>query len=72
MNKEPRYHYNFAEIELDTRMCVGVITTTSDKTAENIIPIPVYDEEYICKYYINGNWYEDPEGKIPWKSALLP
>lgn len=72
MNKEPRYYYNFAEIELDTRMCVGVHTGTNDQTSEVMIPIPVYDEEYAFKYYINGNWYEDPEGKIPWKSALLP
>lgn len=85
MNKDPRYYYNFAAIDPATHMCVEVRTTTSDDSGyDNLIPIPVYDEEYICKYYLcenhpeftydctDGKWYEDPEGKIPWKSALLP
>lgn len=72
-NMEPKYYYNFAEIDPTLgNMCVGMHTTTNDQTSEFMIPVPVYDEEYIFKYYLNGKWYEDPEGKIPWKSALLP
>lgn len=66
------YYYNFAEIDWATNMCIAVITTTSDDSANpNYVPIPIYDEEYILKYYIDGNWYKDAAGTIPWKSALL-
>ena len=52
--------------------CIGVITTTIDRSGEeDLIPIPVYDEEYGFKYYINGNWYEDAAGTIPWTSSLI-
>lgn len=87
MNKniEPKYAYNFATIDPSTHMCIGVQSTTTDASGtDNLIPIPVNDPEYICKYYLcenhpeftydclDGKWYEDPEGKIPWKSAMLP
>ena len=65
------YAYNYAELDPYTNMCVGVHTSTNEYTASNMIPIPVYDEEYCFKYYINGNWYEDAEGTIPWTSSLL-
>ena len=66
------YAYNYAEIDLETRMCVGVQTTDSpNPVSEEFVAIPVYDEEYLCKYYIDGNWYEDAEGTIPWTSSLL-
>ena len=66
------YYYNYAEIDPETNMCIGVYTTTAVNTeAENWVEIPVYDEEYAFKYYINGNWYEDAEGTIPWTSALI-
>lgn len=67
------YAYNFAEVDPDTNMCVGVITTTDPEQANMpcMVEIPVYDEEYCFKYYINGNWYEDAAGTIPWQSALL-
>ena len=68
------YAYHYAQIELDTGWCYGVQTTTREiNTVEEpeFIPIPVYDENYLMKYYINGNWYEDAEGTIPWESALL-
>ena len=67
------YAYNFAVIDPTTNMCIGVQTTT-DPTAgelENMVEIPVYDEEYCFKYYINGEWYEDAAGTIPWVSSLL-
>lgn len=68
--------YNYAEIDPDSKMCIGVQTTSgeydlSDPAAANLVPIPVYDPDYVFKYYINGNWYEDAEGTIPWTSSLL-
>lgn len=66
------YYYNFAEIDPTMgNMCVGVHTGTVDVSSETMIPIPVYDEEYIMKYYINGEWYEDEAGTIPWTSSLI-
>lgn len=65
------YAYNYAQIDLVTGMCIGVITSTDVHIGEDMIEIPVYDEEYCFKYYINGNWYEDAEGTIPWTSSLL-
>lgn len=67
------YAYNFAQIDPDTNMCIGIQTTTAADHGDlpNMVEIPVYDEEYLFKYYINGNWYEDAEGAIPWTSSLL-
>lgn len=67
------YAYNFAEIDPVDNMCIGVCTTTDVTQGElpNFVEIPVYDEEYVFKYYINGNWYEDAAGTIPWQSSLL-
>ena len=71
------YAYNYAEIDNATRMCIGVMTSTSDDLAgptsmdSTYVEIPVYDEEYSFKYYIDGNWYEDAEGTIPWTSSLI-
>ena len=66
-----QYSYNYAEIDLETGMCIGVITTTLERNEETLIEIPVYDEEYCLKFYINGNWYEDADGTIPWTSSLI-
>lgn len=71
------YAYNYAEIDDATGMCLGVMSSSSPDDAgptlsgTTYISIPVYDEEYIFKYYINSNWYEDAEGTIPWTSSLL-
>ena len=67
------YAYNFAEIDPDTNMCVSVVTTTDPEQGdmEGWVEIPVYDENYVMKYYIDGAWYEDAEGTIPWESSLL-
>lgn len=71
MAEARRYAYNYAQIDLSTGMCIGVVTRTYESTQEDLIPIPVYDENYLLKYYINGNWYEDAEGTIPWQSSLI-
>lgn len=63
--------YDYAEIELDTGLCVGVMTSSAEINDPHLIPIPVYDDEYVDKYYINGDWYEDAEGTIPWTSSML-
>lgn len=66
-----RYAYNYAEIDPNTHTCIGVQTTTYQTDNPNFVEIPVYDPEYICKYYIDGNWYQDSAGTIPWQSSLL-
>ncbi len=73
------YAYNFAEIEDATNMCIGIVST-SDATqggpttgGTTYVSIPVYDEEFIMKYY---NWddekfYYDPEYTQEYISPLL-
>ena len=71
------FAYNYAEIEDATGMCIGVISTSDADFAgpttvgTTYVSIPVNDEEYILKYYINGAWYEDAEGTIPWTSSMI-
>lgn len=65
------YAYNYAEIDPGTNMCIGVYTMSSIADNPTFVEIPVYDQEYILKFYINGNWYEDAAGTIPWTSSLL-
>ncbi len=67
------YYYVFVEIDPDTNMCIGIETTTYEHQDNDpaYVRVPVYDEEYLFKYYINGNWYEDEEGTIPWQSSLI-
>jgi len=69
-------YFNYALIDPDTKMCMEVVSSTveypEDQLAENnLVAIPAYDEEYLFKYYINGNWYEDAAGTIPWSSSLI-
>lgn len=70
-NIQPRMYYKYAEIDLETGECIGLHTKSSPTNHPAMVPIEVYDEEYLFKYYINGNWYEDAEGTIPWTSSLL-
>lgn len=71
------YAYAYAEIDNATGLCIGMMTSSSPDdagpTSEGTtwISVPVYDDEYFLKYYIDGNWYEDAEGTIPWQSSLL-
>ena len=66
------YGYNYAEIDPETNMCIGFQSVSTQLTeSEYFVAVPVNDPEYIGKFYINGNWYEDPEGAIPWVSELL-
>lgn len=70
------YTYHYVQIDPTTNMCVSIQTTTAEYTEEalaerNMVEVPVYDENYLFKYYINGNWYEDAAGTIPWSSSLI-
>ena len=65
------YAYNYAEIDPDTNMCICVDSGTEEINDPCWIPIPVADPEYLFKYYINGAWYEDAEGTIPWTSSMI-
>lgn len=67
------YAYNYAEIDLATGMCIGFRSRTLeiDPLPEYYVEVPVNDPEYLGKFYINGAWYEDAEGTIPWTSSLL-
>ena len=65
------YAYNYAQIDPSTNMCIQVTSMSGPSSLPDFIEIPVYDEEYLFKYYIDGNWYEDAAGTIPWTSSLL-
>lgn len=69
------YAYNYAEIDTATNMCIGFQSGTApipdDELPANWVQVEVNDPEYIGKFYIDGNWYEDAAGTIPWQSALL-
>ena len=63
------FPYRYAEIELDTGLCIAVESRSKplDLTRyPEMIPIAVCHEDYIDKYYLNGSWYEDAAGTIPW------
>lgn len=72
-----RLGYFYVEIENETGLCIGVFSSSNPNAAgptafdTTIISVPVRDDEYMDKYYINGNWYEDAEGTIPWTSSML-
>lgn len=67
--------FYFAEIEPDTNMCISVESTSNSAqgTMPNWVSIPVYDEEYIFKYYNwdNGKFYYDEEYTEEYISPLL-
>lgn len=62
-----RLRYIYAQIDLTDNMCIGVSTTTICYDGNPAyVAIPTLDEAYLLKYYINGAWYEDAAGTIPW------
>lgn len=69
------YAYWYAVIDTTTNMCISVRDTTvnysDDELPSNWVRLEAPDPEYLAKFYINGNWYEDAEGTIPWTSELL-
>lgn len=61
-----RLQYNYAQIELDTGLCVGCMTCSYEITMEGFIAVPSASNDYVGKYYHDGSWYEDAEFTIPW------
>ena len=71
MSEARRYAYNYAVIDPVDNMCIQACTKTLevDTTAyPEFIPIPTYNEEYLCKYYSyeTQKWYEDEACTIEW------
>lgn len=69
MSIDPRLQYIYAQVQISTRKCVAVFTSTNAKTNDNYfeyVPLESYNLSYRNKYYINGSWYEDAAGTIPW------
>ena len=71
------FAYHYAEVQDSDGMCIGIVDTSDPNMAgptmsgTTYVAIPIDDPEYLLKFYINGNWYEDPEGTIPWTSSML-
>ena len=71
------YAYAYVEVQDSDGLCIGVMSSSAPDCAgptgvgTTYISVPVYDEDYVFKYYINGAWYEDAAGTIPWTSSLL-
>ena len=71
MPEARRYAYTYAIIDPTDNMCVEVCTQTNeiDTTAHpEAIPIPTYNEEYLCKYYSydTQKWYVDAAFTTEW------
>lgn len=62
----PEYTRSYALIDTSNGLCLGTFAGTTSVDDSKFIEIDDYDEEYISKYYINGSWYEDSAGTIPW------
>lgn len=66
---EARLAYWYAIIRVATGKCIGIETSSEYITqadAPNYVLIEGDIPEYMGKYYINGSWYEDAAGTIPW------
>lgn len=63
------YYYNYAEIDPDTNMCIGIQTTSLNCDGEaNLVRIATYIDDYVEKYYDwnTGKWYYDAEMTDEW------
>lgn len=64
-----QYAYNYALVD-ETGYCYEVCTTSRNCDGmTGYVSISSYNDEYLEKYYLNGAWYEDAEGTIPWSPA---
>lgn len=60
-----QYTYCYARID-DNGFCYEVFSSTQVyETNDNLVVLDAYNEDYLLKYYINGAWYEDAAGTIP-------
>ena len=62
------YQYNYARVD-ETGYCYEVCSSTNQHEGGDYVEIPEYNEDYLEKYYLNGAWYEDADGTIPWNPA---
>lgn len=61
-----QYAYNYAKID-NTGFCYEVCSSSRNYDGyEGYVAIPEYSTDYMGKYYLNGAWYEDAAGTIPW------
>jgi hypothetical protein len=72
------YAYYYAQLDLETGMCVGVSDTSNYILAPGYVPIETYTLNYFMKYYypipetvesfddFQGQWYSDAAHTIPW------
>lgn len=61
--------YWYAIIDTRTGECIGIETSTdlvTEADDPSYIRIDGYIPDYEGKYYLNGTWYEDAAGTIPW------
>ena len=60
----------YAIIDLATGECIRIETQSGEvitqEEAPDYILIEGDNQNYRGKYYLNGAWYEDAEGTIPW------
>ena len=66
---DPRLPYIYAQVKQSTRQCRGLVTSTEPMESDSLyeyVPVAHLDDSYRGKYYINGSWYEDAAGTIPW------
>lgn len=72
------YAYYYAQLDLDTGMCMGLMDTSNYILSPDHVPVEVYDWNYAFKYYypipetvdsfddFQGQWYSDAAHTIPW------
>lgn len=75
------YAYFYARINTTNGMCVGLKDTSNYILSNDHVPIDVYDENYLMKYYwplpetvtsfddFQGQWYSDAAHTTPWSPA---
>ena len=60
----------YAIIDLETGRCIGIETQSgppiTPEEAPDYVLIEGDNQAYRGKYYLNGSWYEDAAGTIPW------
>lgn len=49
--------YNYAKVD-DTGRCYHVYTTNGKGTDTDLIRLPLYHEDYLDKYYLDGVWFD--------------
>lgn len=75
------YAYYYAQIDLNTGMCIGTRDSSQYILDPAYVPIEVYTINYLMKYYFpipetvtsfddfQGQWYSDAAHTTPWSPA---